>query len=95
VIYMISLLSIPHMDRLIRNIDRDVYRRFKAQAAAEGRSIGEVINDAMRAYLPSPPPSGTRKRRRKSIADLPVWDFGPGSERWSEEIDEFLYGGKP
>jgi len=80
---------------MIRNIDPRAYRMLKSRAALEGRPIGAVLSDAMRLYL-----AGhiiTRKTRKKgstSIADLPSWDFGPGSERWSEEIDEVLYGGR-
>lgn len=81
---------------MIRNIDPKAYRMLKSRAAIEERPIGAVLSDAIRLYL-----AGTtstkrwEKRGGKSIADLPSWDFGPGSERSSEEIDEVLYGGRP
>ncbi len=37
--------------KAIRNIDDETYLEFKAQAAREGRPIGEMLTDAMRAYL--------------------------------------------
>ena len=33
------------------HIDAELYRRAKAQAAIEGRKIGEVIDDAISEYL--------------------------------------------
>ena len=82
------------MNATIRNIDDGLYKSLKAQAASEGRAIGEVLNDAIREYL------FTRKvRRRKGrvkpgFLDLEPVDFGPGNEHLSEEIDQILYGRK-
>lgn len=83
------------MDRMIRNVDPLVYRRFKAHAAAEGRTLGEVITEAMSRYMAGRARPRRPKKQRYSIADLPVFDGGPGSENWSMEIDEVLYGGDP
>ena len=33
------------------HIDEELYRRIKAQAAIEGRKIGETIDTALREYL--------------------------------------------
>lgn len=70
---------------MIRNIDKAAYRLLKTKAAAEGRTLGDVLSDAIRLYAGRP--IQLKRRRTRSIADLPVWDFGPGSEHWSEEID--------
>ena len=32
-------------------IDESIYRQAKAQAALENRPVGEIIDDALRAYL--------------------------------------------
>ena len=82
------------MDRLIRNIDPKAYRSLKAIAAAEGRPMGAVITDAINLYVWGSLKPPKRPRKGRSIADLPVFDGGPGSEKWSEEIDEVLYGSK-
>lgn len=37
-------------------IDDELYRRAKARAAVEGRSVGELITDAVRAALAGPIP---------------------------------------
>jgi hypothetical protein len=38
-------------------IDDDLYRRAKARAAQEGRPVGELITDAVRAALTRPAPA--------------------------------------
>lgn len=76
------------MDVTVRNVDDDAYRRLKARAALEDRTLGEVLTDAIEAYL-----EGTRSAGDTgSLADLEPVDFGPGNERLSVEHDEVLYG---
>lgn len=52
------------MDTTIRNLDETTYRELKARAARVGRTIGELVNDAIRAYLAprSYPAPGERPR---------------------------------
>ena len=76
------------MDTTIRNLDEVAYRQLKARAALSGRTIGDVVNDAIRAYLARPEP-GTGQR---SLADILPEDYGPGQERLSEKIDAIVYG---
>jgi hypothetical protein len=80
------------MDRMIRNINPTAYRRLKAIAAAEGRPIGAVLTDAINLYVWGSLKPPKRARKGRGLADLPVFDFGPGSERWSENKNEALYG---
>ena len=35
----------------VKSIDPQIIRRVKAQAALEGRRVGEVVQDALKAYL--------------------------------------------
>ena len=79
-----------HMDTTIRNLDEQAYRDIKARAALEGRTVGEVINDAIRSYVASHPATP----RTASFRDLQPVDFGPGTENLSREIDEIVYGVK-
>lgn len=74
------------MDATIRNLDEEAYRLLKAKAAVEGKSVGEAMNEAIRLYLAS------TRRRKRSIRDIRPVDFGPGTERLSEGIDDLLYG---
>jgi len=37
----------------IEGVDRELYRKIKAYAALEGRSIGSIVNEALRMWLKS------------------------------------------
>ena len=76
------------MDTTIRNLDERVYRELKAHAALTGRTIGETLNDAIRAYLARS--EGLPKNR--SLAELEPRPYPPGNERLSESIDSVVYG---
>jgi plasmid stability protein len=79
-----------YMDTTIRNLDARLYRSLRARAAREGRTVGALINEAVRAYLLKRPqaPAGPR------LFDLPAEDYPAGNERLSERVDEILYGRK-
>lgn len=76
------------MDSTIRNLDPKAYRALKARAALLGKTVGEAVNEAIRAYLARP----ESQPRRGSIRDLTPEPFPPGNERLSEQIDDFVYG---
>ena len=76
------------MDTTIRNLDEQAYRALKARAALTGRTIGETVNEAIRAYL-ARPGGGTRTG---SLADLTPSDYPEGNERLSEQVDALVYG---
>lgn len=76
------------MNTTIRNIDEKAYRALKARAALSGKTMGEMINEAIQAYL-------ARTEffpKRGSLRDLPSKRYPKGNERLSEEIDPILYG---
>ena len=75
------------MDTTIRNLDEAAYRALKARAALAGMTIGETLNEAIRAYLGRPAPTGAA-----SLLDLRPEDYLEGNERLSEEIDAVVYG---
>ena len=76
------------MDTTIRNLDPRAYRALKARAAATGRTVGEAVNEAIRAYLARPD-----LPKRGSLRDLEPEAYGAGTERLSEQIDAIVYGG--
>ena len=45
------------MDLFIRNVDEETYRRFKARAVLDDRTVGDALNEAMREHL-----AGRRRR---------------------------------
>ncbi len=76
------------MNTTIRNIDVGAYRALKARAALEGKTIGEAVNEAIRAYLGRP--AGGDKRG--SLSRLTPRDYPPGNERLSESVDAVVHG---
>ena len=77
-----------HMDTTIRNLDRRACRALKAQASLEGKTIGDAVNEAIRAYVGWP----GWCEKSGSLRSLQPQDFPPGNERLSEEIDTVAYG---
>jgi plasmid stability protein len=76
------------MDTTIRNLDEGVYRELKARAALSGKTIGELVTEAIRGYLVrSAPPA-----KRGSLRDLTPEAYPKGNERLSEQVDPVVYG---
>jgi hypothetical protein len=74
----------------IRNLDPVRYRQIKARAALEGRPVGEVVSEAIAAYVMRP----RRKGQETSLADLQPEEYPKGTTHLSEEVDHVLYGRK-
>jgi plasmid stability protein len=75
------------MDTTIRNLDEGAYRELKARAALTGRTIGELVTEAIRCYVAKP--AGLAKRG--SLRDLTPETYPKGNERLSEEVDRIVY----
>jgi MFS family permease len=75
------------MDTTIRNLDADVYRQLKAKAALQGKTVGEALNEAIRAWL-----GGGPLVRNGTLGDLQPRSWGAKHKRDSEEIDHIVYG---
>ena len=52
-------------------IDEGVMRRLKQRAAAEGKTMSELVETALRALL-----TADEKKKPKELPPLPVWDGG-------------------
>ncbi len=78
------------MDTTVRNLDEQSYRAMRARAVLEGRTIGDLLNEAMRGYLARIPV----RQRRSSLRALKPEPFPEGNEHLSDEIDSILYGGE-
>jgi hypothetical protein len=70
------------------DLDEGAYRALKARAALEGKTIGEMVNEAIRTYLHRPDPY----RRSGSLRDLVPRLYPEGNETLSEETDAIVYG---
>ena len=77
-----------HMDTTIRNLDEAAYRALMAWAALSGKTIGETVNEAIRAYLATVDPS----QRTGSLRELRPQRYPEGNERLSQEVDTVAYG---
>lgn len=78
------------VDTTIRNLDEQAYRALKARAALTGKTVGELVNEAIRLYLTATQPEPVPKRG--SLGDLRPEEYPEGNERLSEEIDAIVYG---
>jgi plasmid stability protein len=76
------------MDTTIRNLDQGAYRSLKARAALAGKTVGEMVNEAIRAYLARP----DLEPKQGSLRDLTPEEYPKGNERLSEDIDRIVYG---
>lgn len=85
---MYALCYNRRVDITIRKLDEVAYRALKARAALNGKTIGELMSEAIRSYLGRPDPV----MRRGSLRALQPEAFPPGNERLSEEIDRIVYG---
>ena len=77
-----------HMDSTIRNLDEKAYRELKARAVLEGKTVGEAVNEAIRAYVARPRSSGGAG----SLLSIAPEPFPRGNEKLSEEVDAIVYG---
>jgi len=83
------LCYIDYMDTTIRNLDKDVYRALKARAALSGKTIGDVLNEAIQSYLARLEPVA---KKRGSLRELIPEKYPQGNKRLSEKIDSIVYG---
>lgn len=79
------------MNISIRDVNPEIFRRLKAEAVKEGIKVGSALTQAVQSWLKG---KEATKKKKRSFFDMKPWDWGPGNERVSVEIDEILYGGK-
>jgi len=72
----------------VREIDREVFREFKARAVEENIRLGYALTLAMKQWIERE----IKKQREIKMPKLKPFNFGPGNERVSEDIDKILYG---
>ena len=74
----------------VREIDKEVFRKFKAKTVEDDMKLGEALTLAMNFWL-------MKKNKRvnpKALLKIKPFDWGKENEKASERIDEFLYGKK-
>jgi len=70
----------------IRDVDEKIFREFKAETIRKGMKLGAAINFAMEKFR-----ADLHEKKAKFTMLKPV-DWGPGTERVSEEVDAIMYG---
>ena len=74
------------MDTTNRINDETAYRALKARAALAGKTMGEMVNEAIRVYLSRP----DLHSKGGSLRDLRPESYPKGNERLSEKIDSIV-----
>lgn len=72
----------------LRDFDDRLYRALKSEAVRDDLTMVEALSAAVALWLKE----HTHAKKKKSVFDFKPVDFGPGSERSSEEIDDVVYG---
>ncbi len=76
---------------MARNVDKKVYKEFRESALKKGINTGSAITEAMALWIES-----LQKKKTMDIGNLRKLEgfIKTGKKvRWSEEIDEIVYGG--
>lgn len=74
------------MQLSVKNVEENVFLEFRAESVREKLPVGKALTLAMRYWLQQ-----RKKKSKRSILDFKARDFGKGTERLSEQIDEALY----
>ncbi len=80
----------------VRDVDEETFRKFRAMSVEERMKLGEALNLAMRKALEEEKLMKEKKNKpdpRNLLRIKPI-KIGNKRVRWSEEIDEILYGFK-
>ena len=75
------------MNITVRDLNEEVFRKFKGKAAERGMKMGVAVTQAMRLFIEK---DGARPAR-KTGHDKPS-DWAKGADSTSEEVDSLLYG---
>ena len=87
------------MDKItigVRDVDEDTFRKFKAWAVNKKLNLGKALSEAIKNYIENTENLNKKKEEDalKELKNLKPIKVGKKKVRWSEEIDEILYGGK-
>lgn len=77
--------------RTVRDVDESIWRKFRAKTEEEGLKTGQALNEALKVWVE------TREKERRepdprNFLKMEGVVRTKRKVRWSEEIDETLYG---
>ena len=70
----------------IKNVEEGVFREFKAESVREGFKVGKALTFAMKMWL-----DNKEGKPRMSLLNFKPKNWGKGTERTSEEINNIIY----
>ena len=70
----------------VKEIDEGAFKELKVEAIRRKMTVGTALTLAINNWLSS------LKKTRKSLLEWKPTDWGSGTERLSEEVDEIIYG---
>ena len=76
------------MNAIVQNVDDQAFGALRARAAQEGRTVGELLSDAIKAYLITVQQAG----RKGSLRALTPEPYPEGNDHLSSEADAVVYG---
>jgi hypothetical protein len=71
---------------MLYNLDEQAYRLLRSRAVLEGKTVAELMNEAIRAYLTRQP-----SEARRPVCTIGTRAISEGNEHLSGEIDAILY----
>ena len=73
----------------VRDVDEETFRKFRAMTVEDGMKLGDTLTIAMKHSVED---ERKKKPDPKNLLKIRPVKIGKEKVRWSEEIDEFLYG---
>jgi len=74
------------MNITVRDLNEEVFRKFKGKAAERGMKMGTAVTRAMQLFIEKDPARPAKKTGPKPL------NWGKGADLTSEEVDSLLYG---
>jgi len=74
----------------VRDVDEETFRKFRARAMEDRMKLGEALTHAMRKLMEAKKEIKPNLRNILKIRPIKIGR----KVKWSEEIDEILYGWK-
>lgn len=74
----------------VRDVDKEILIKFKAKAIENRLKIGEALTQLMEKFLEEK--EMEKKPNPKNLLKIKPIKIGSKKVKWSEEIDDILYG---
>lgn len=71
-----------------KNVEEEVLKEFKMESIKEGRNLGALLTQVLMEWIEK----RHQHTKKKKLLDFKPVNFGPGTEKLSEEVDKIVYG---